>query len=309
MTSGAATLRTGIMLLVLAVIAGLSAVAAAQNTTPAAPSAAGAAGPVTSPGNAHWAVDLTDARMRAAAEKKFVFIELGSPGCGNCQRMDALLYPAFDFEALLVPMVPVKIGLPTSEGRAIGDRYGIQETPAVLVTTPEGRLIFRMEGFLNTGDFYQHIRPDLDTYRAFARRVEAQDIPTLPAREALETGQQLYHRSDPESALPRLRRAADDPQAPAGIRDSAREMLAAVLLDLGQTAESRRTVDRLILGTKNPEIRERGELFRAQLPLSENKPAEALALFRKFLKDHPKSQYAEQVNATVARLAAGQAAR
>lgn len=299
MTSGVTTLRTGIVLLA----AGLSAMAAAQDATPAPPSSAGAAGPVTSPGNARWAADLTEARKRAAAEKKFVFIELDTPNCGKCQRMDALLYAAFDFEALLIPMVPVKIGLPSAEGRAIGDRYGIRETPAVVVTTPEGRLVFRMEGFLDAGDFYQHIRPDLDTYRAFARRIEGQDIATLPAREAMETGQQLYHRSDPESALPRLRRAAGDPKAPAEIRDSARELLAAVLLDLGQNAESRRTIDRLILATKNPELRERAELFRAQLPLFENKPAEAITLFRKFLKDHPKSSYAQQVNDTVAKLA------
>lgn len=258
---------------------------------------------VTSPGNARWALDLNEARSRATDEKKFVFIEFDGPGCGNCQRMDALMYPAFDFEALLIGMVPVKLGVSSSPGREVAQRYGLKEAPSILVVTPTGRLVFRMEGFLNPRDFYEHVRPDLDTYRAFASRIDAQNVATLPAREALQTGEQLYQRSDPESALPRLQRAAADPKAPAAIRDPAREMVAAVQLELGQTAESRRTIDRLILTTKDPERRERAELFRAQLPLSENKPEASLALFRKFLKDHPKSAFGEQVKAMVARLA------
>ena len=44
------------------------------------------------------------------------------------------------------------------------------------------------------------------------------------------------------------------------------------------------------------------ELFRAQIPLAENRPAEALALFRKFQKDHPRSARIAQVNELVEKL-------
>lgn len=258
--------------------------------------------PVTSPGNAVWATTAEEARSRAAADGKLVFIELESPECGNCQRMDNLLYPAFDFEALLTGMVPVKLNLESTEGAAISARYEVSQTPAILITSPEGRLVFRMEGFLNAPDFYRHAQQDLDSYRRFARRVEAQDIPKLASKEALETGRELYQRADPAAALPRLKRVLAHPKAAQVERDEAREILAAVELDLGQPKASRQTIDRLIATTKNPERRQRAELFRAQIPLAENKPAEAIVLFKKFRKDHPNSPHITRVDEILERL-------
>ena len=277
----------------------LASAAAAQEIPPEANR------PVTSPGNAVWAATLDEARVRAAAEEKLVFLEFESPECGNCQRMDNLLYPAFDFEALLIGMVPVKLSLESTEGAELGARYGIAETPAVLITSPEGRLVFRMEGFQNAPDFYRHAHQDLDAYRKFARRVEAQDIRKLSADEALETGRELYLRVDPAAALPRLKRVIADPKAAPGQREEAREILAAVEFDLGQPKASRQTIDRLIATTKSPERRERAELFRAQIPLAENKPAEAIALFRKFRKDHPTSRHIARVDEILEKLAHG----
>jgi tetratricopeptide (TPR) repeat protein len=251
---------------------------------------------VNSPGNAQWATSPSEARSRAAAEGKLIFYEFDRPQCGNCVRMDTLLYPAFDFEALLTGMVPVKLSLGSPEGMELARRYNLADAPALLVTTPEGRAVFTMVGFSSIDDFYPHIRTDLDAYRKFARKLETQDIATLSAREAYETGAELYQRNDPTAALPRLRRAVSARDATASIREEARELLAAVELDLGQVAASRATIQRLIATTSDSLRRQRGELFRAQLPLAENKPAEALALFRKFLKDHPNSPYRKQVS-------------
>jgi hypothetical protein len=271
--------------------------------TPAPAASPATPGAVTSPGNAKWAANPDEAKALAAANGKFVYLEFDRPECGQCQRMDALLYPAFDFEALLIPMVPVKLSLDSAEGRELGRRYGIRETPAVLITSAEGRIVFLMQGgFTGTNEFYQHVRQDLAAYRAFAKRIEGQDLATLAPKDALDTGRELYQRSDPAAALPRLRRAVTAPTVTAAVRDEAREILAAVELDLGTVADSRRTIDRLIQTTKDPRRRERAELFRAQIPLAENKPAEALALFRKFEKDHPNSPYTEQVRAMLSRL-------
>jgi len=264
---------------------------------------------VRSPGNADWANSSEAAKTRAAAEKKLVFYELDSPKCGNCSRMDTLLYPAFEFEALLAQMVPVKVSLESAEGGKLARRYGITDTPAVLVTTPEGRVVFQMSGFTSAEDFYSHIHEDLDSYRQFAGRISAQEIGKLRAREAYDSGVELYQRNDSAAALPRLKRAIAATDATASIRDDARELLAAVELDLGQTAASRATIERLLATTRDSLHRQRGEIFRAQLPLSENKPAEALALFRKFLKDHPDSPYRKQVSDMVEKLSTDPAAK
>ncbi len=46
-----------------------------------------------------------------------MFLEFVKEDCGNCKRMDTLLYPAFDFEALLIAMVPVKVDLDSPLGK------------------------------------------------------------------------------------------------------------------------------------------------------------------------------------------------
>ena len=80
----------------------------------------------------------------------------------------------------------------------------------MLITTPEGRLVFLMQGFKDAPDFYQHAHKDLDAYRSSRGRVDAQDIPNLSAQEAFATGHELYARSTPRrrAALEARRRGA-----------------------------------------------------------------------------------------------------
>ncbi|HEU5248929.1 MAG TPA: hypothetical protein VFW15_02990, partial [Thermoanaerobaculia bacterium] len=206
------------------------------------------------------------------------------------------------FEALLVSSIPVKIDLESPEGKAIAARYSIDQAPAVLITTPEGRLVFLMQGFMNQADFFRHANGAIAGYRTWAKKIAAQDVAKLSAKEAFDSGNELYHRSDPGAALPRLRRAATAPGASRKQREDALELVAAVELDAGQPAASRKTIEDLLTTTKDRHRRERAELFRAQIPLAENRPAEALALFRKFQKEHPTSPHREEVNQLIARL-------
>jgi tetratricopeptide (TPR) repeat protein len=263
-------------------------------------------GPVKSPGNADWASDVNQARARAAAENKLVFYEFERRVCGDCRRMDALLYPAFDFEALLIGMVPVKLGIESSEGKELADRFHITDTPSILITTPEGRLVFLMQGFKTTGDFYRHVHTDLDAYRKWALRVDSQDIAQLSAEEAYKTGRELYARFDYQAALPRLKRAATAPGSNPGMRESALEGLAATELQLGQLEQARKTIDQVIATSKDPAQLERAELFRAGIPLAQGNPDEALTLYKKFAKEHPNSRYLDQVRSFISRLEAAE---
>ncbi len=294
--------RAGVAAAALAL--GLAAGRAAAQVSPT-PAPRDGNRPVTSPGNADWAATPGDARARAASEKKLVYYEFDSESCGDCRRMQSLLYPAFDFEALLIGMVPVKVHRDSPDAKPLLERYKITETPSVLITTPDGRLVFLMQGFKDTQDFYSHARRDLDAYRKFARKLEA-PIDTFSADEALAIGRELYARLDPKAALPYLKRASSAPNPGPGVRETALEGLAAAELEAGDAVESRKTIDRLIASTRSPDQKERAELFRAQIPLSQNDPAAALALYKQFVRDHPGSRYNERVQSFIARLEATQ---
>ena len=174
--------------------------------------------------------------------------------------------------------------------------------PSILIATPEGRLVFLMQGFKDQRDFYAHAHQSLDAYRAWAKTIDAQDVARLRAEEAYQSGRQLFARFDYAQARSRYKRASMAPDASPAIKEAALEGLAASELRLGEPAPARKTIDQLIATTKNAERKERAELFRAQIPLSQNQPAEALALYKKFEKDHPQSKYLEQVRAFIARL-------
>ncbi len=276
----------------------LAARTAAGQTTPA-PREANR--PVTSPGNAVWAATAEEARARAASRNELVYYEFVSDACGDCRRMESLLYPAFDFEALLIGMVPVKLRNDTADAKALEQKYKITETPSVLITTAEGRLVFLMQGFKNAPDFYAHAHKDLAAYRKFAAKLR-QPVDSLSATDALAIARELYARLDPAASIPYLERAAAAPKPPPGVRDNALEGLAAAELETGNAAASRQAIDRLIASTKDADQKERAELFRAQIPLSQNEPAEALALYKQFVKDHPNSKYSERVQSFIARL-------
>ncbi len=282
----------------------VAAAGAAQQATPAPPAHPEANRPVTSPGNAEWAPDVAFAKKRAAAQHKLVYYDIGGETCKDCRRMQALLYPAFDFEALLIGMVPVQVKLESDEGKILGERYGITETPAVLITNPEGRLVFLMQGFKDANDFYRHAHSDIDAYRKFALQVDAQNVKTLSAEEAYSTGRALYARFDFDGAAQRLQRAADAPGVTPEMRESALFGLAAAERQLGHMNAARGAAQKVIATTKNADQKERAELFLAELDLSENKPDDALAAYKKFAKDHPKSPYLEKVRGFIAKLEA-----
>jgi thiol-disulfide isomerase/thioredoxin len=286
--------------------AGLFAAAASgqETTPPAAFSHPDARPALTSPGNAEWAPDVAFARKRAAAQKKLVYYDIGGENCGDCRRMRGLLYPAFDFEALLIGMVPVQVKLESPEGQELGKRYSITETPAVLITTPEGRLVFQVQGFKDAPDFYRHAHKDIDAYRKFAVVVDAQDVKTLSAEEAYSSGRALYARLDFDAAALRLQRAADAPGAKQELRESALMGLAAAERQLGHMDAARGSARKVAATTKNADQKERAELFLVELDLSENRPGDALAAYKKFVKDHPESPYLEKVRSFIAKLEA-----
>ncbi|HWZ85278.1 MAG TPA: hypothetical protein VN032_03705 [Thermoanaerobaculia bacterium] len=279
--------------------------AAAQQPTPAgSPPPATSSRPVMSPGNAVWAANASEARAIAKADKKFVYYEFASPECPDCRRMQGLIHPAFDFEALLVGMVPVQIALGSPDGKQLGERYAITEEPSVLITTPDGRLVFLMQGFKDAGDFYSHAHRDIDAYRKFAKTVDTQDVPTLSAAEAYSSGRALYARFDYEGAASRLLRASVAPDVKPEMRESALMGLAAADRQLGRYDQARRAADKVITTTKSADQKERAELFLAELALAQNHPGDALAAYKKFAKDHPKSPYLEKVRGFISRLEA-----
>ncbi|HKB70335.1 MAG TPA: tetratricopeptide repeat protein [Thermoanaerobaculia bacterium] len=300
----------GIAVLFAVCAAAAAAGAPAPKPAPAAPSAAPVVEQVpNTPGKATWERTYTQAQERAVRESKVVFVEFTETGCGNCARMDALLYPAANFEMMLLRMVPVKLDRTSPEAAPIAERYGITESPAALIVSPGGALVFRVNGFDNAGDFYRHVQQSMTEWDKLHVKMihepEFQDDP----KEELALGTALALRFDPEEAAPRFARAAASKTADPDTRDAARTYLASAQFKMKRFEEARATIAALLETSRNPSIREQGELFRGEIAIAEGRREEARRTIVAFLRDHPESPLRGNAERMLTSIPAGEPAR
>jgi tetratricopeptide (TPR) repeat protein len=242
------------------------------------------------PGRAEWARSYADAAGRARSENKVVYVEFDTETCSDCKRFDTLLYPATDFEFLLLRMVPVKLRLGQDEASTLAARYHVGKAPSVLILSPGGALIFRLEGFDSPPSFYRHVHTSMADYDKLNVRMIHEPETLDDPKAELSLGAELYRRFDSEEAVARLERAARSPRADSETREQALAFLASAQLELNRVADSKASVDEILKSTKDPARREKAELFRAQVSLAEGKRAEARRRYQDFLKDHPGSK-------------------
>jgi len=241
------------------------------------------------PGKANWAKDYAEARETATKEHKVVYVEFFEKGCGFCQHMDALTYPAVNFEMMLLRMVPVKIDRTVEPGASLAARYGVTESPAVLILSSGGALIFRVNGFDSPQEFYQHVNAQMKEWdKLNVRMIHEPEFRDDPKQE-VELGVQLALRFDPEEAVPRFERAASSPQADARTRDQALSYLASAQLKTRRYADARASIERLIRLTRDADLREQAEIFAGQISLEEGDPAAAQRVWKEFIRKHPTS--------------------
>jgi tetratricopeptide (TPR) repeat protein len=243
----------------------------------------------TGPGKANWAKDYAEARETATKDHKVVYVEFFEKRCGFCQHMDALTYPAVNFEMMLLRMVPVKLDRTVEPGASLAARYGVTESPAVLILSSGGALIFRVNGFDNPPEFYRHVNAQMKEWdKLNVRMIHEPEFRDDPKQE-VELGVELALRFDPEEAAPRFERAASSPQADARTRDQALSYLASAQLKTRRYADARASIERLIRLTGDSDLREQAEIFAGQISLEEGDPAAAQRVWKEFIRKHPTS--------------------
>lgn len=243
----------------------------------------------TGPGKALWAKDYAEARDRARREGKVVFVEFSDKQCGNCVRMHALIYPAVNFEMMLLRMVPVNIDRTGAEGTALATRYGVTESPAILILSAGGAMIFRVNGFDSAPELYSHVHSMMAEWdKVNVRMIHEPEFRDDPAQE-LALGKELALRFDPEEAIPRFARAAESPRADRTTRDEALSYLASAQLNARLYPDARATAEKLARVASVPDLREQAELFLGQIALAEGDSAAARRSWEAFLRKHPTS--------------------
>ena len=174
----------------------------------AAAVAYGGGGGSSTPG-IKWERRFEDALKKARATHKPVMIDFWAQWCGWCHRLDKTTYVDPAVVKLSESFVPVKVN---SEGEprdvAVAIKYDVSSLPTIMVISPEGRPITRVNGFVGPGQFPRVLEGARDVAARVIKWETALEKNPKDAEALTGLGVHLFEQDAFAESLELLRRAA-----------------------------------------------------------------------------------------------------
>jgi hypothetical protein len=287
------------LLTILPLFAQEPAAAPSPNPSPAADqSEKGSAMPGAAGLEVLWASRLSEAvegakRLRDGRILVF-FVE---PDCGQCKRMEALVVPSTSFYSYTRDKVPLYEDVSTAEGKDLARRLRIRGTPTWIVVTPDLLECGRQEGPTTQQGW---VNAFIEVERGWAgykraAAAEAENPGNAPA--VYEVARQLFQRGGREQAETRFRRLAADPNVAPELKEQVNGYLVSIDLDARRFDEAAKRLDTLIATAKDPALKQRAELRRADVEIARGRKDLATWRLKEFLKAYPDSPLAAEAQA------------
>ena len=120
--------------------------------------------------------NLEDAKERASAEGKLVFVDFYARWCTPCKWMDQTTFKDKTVVNLLNEnFIAVKMNIDESEGFEMKKQYEVQYLPTIIIFNSKGQLVDRIEETLTSADLIQllHRHNSVDNKRVIVNGVNA----------------------------------------------------------------------------------------------------------------------------------------
>lgn len=247
-----------------------------------------------------WAPTVEQAQGTARKMKDGrILLFFTDPDCGECSRMLKIIAPSTSFYAFTRDKVPVPVPISTPDGLKLAQRMRVVGVPTWVVATPDLLECSRQEGVTTQQGWVDAFVAGERSWNEFlkARSAEAENPGNAAA--VYEVARQLYKRGAREQAESRFRRLAADPSVPPEIREQASAYVASLDLDAGRLDEATRILDELVKDAKDPQLKERAELRRADVEIARGRRDLAAYRLREFKKAHPASPLAAEAQAVL----------
>jgi thiol:disulfide interchange protein len=151
---------------VLALAAGASSPACFQKTERDVPASSAGADHApehaVDPKGIRWRkVTLDEALDQAGKEQKLVFVDFWTTWCGWCKELD---HKTFTDPAVIAAMneryVCLSIDAESKDGRPLKERFAVSSYPQLLILHKDGKVKYRINGFLPPETFLARISKD-----------------------------------------------------------------------------------------------------------------------------------------------------
>jgi predicted negative regulator of RcsB-dependent stress response len=276
----------------------LALLAQIAQATPPAPPQTASAYPGAAGLEVIWAPTLQQAQTTARETKDGrILIFFTDPDCGECSRMLKIIAPSTSFYAFTRDKVPVPVAISTPDGLALAKKMRVVGVPTWIVATPDLVECSRQEGVTTQQGWVETFVQGERSWAAFRRAQAAESANPANSAAVFEVARQLYQRGAREQAEGRFRRLAADASVAPEVREQASAYVASIDLDAGRFDEATRMLDTLIASTKDPQLKERAELRRADVELARGRKDLAAYRLREFKKAHPESPLAAEAQA------------
>ncbi|HVG03671.1 MAG TPA: thioredoxin family protein [Burkholderiaceae bacterium] len=105
--------------------------------------------------NTETTSDIDSAFAKAVADKKPVFLFWTAAWCPPCNHVKSTIFTRPDFVAKSRSFVPVYVDGDTPGGQALGKRFNVSGYPTMVLLTPDGSEVTRLEGSIEPAKYMQ----------------------------------------------------------------------------------------------------------------------------------------------------------
>ncbi len=260
--------------------------------------------PLPPPPTIKWEKNFDEALKKARKAGKPVIVDFWADWCAWCHRLDKNTYADPWVARKAQEFVAVKVNTEGSRKETdVAVRYHVTSLPTVVFLSPEGRQLFRMNGYQGPGQFPRTLEGALQAARTVMSWEEALARDPDDPRALLALGSHLFDQEYFDESRDLLQRAVSrDVEAELDERRRARMLLAIIEHVTRNFGEAERLVKEALSLQPGPEDQPKLLFVLGRTYLSSGRQAEGVATFEVIVREYPQSPAAAKARESLVNL-------
>ena len=260
--------------------------------------------PLPPPPTIRWERNFDEALKKARKAGKPVIVDFWADWCAWCHRLDRNTYADPWVARKAQEFVAVKVNTEGSRKDVdVAVRYHVTSLPTVVFLSPEGRQLFRMNGYQGPGQFPRTLEGALQAARTVMSWEEALARDPDDPRALLALGSHLFDQEYFDESRDLLQKAvARDLEAGLDERRRARMLLAIIEHVTRNFGEAERLVKEALSLQPGPEDQPKLLFVLGRTYLSSGRQAEGVATFEVIVREYPQSPAAAKARESLVNL-------
>ena len=260
--------------------------------------------PLPPPPTIKWEKNFDEALKKARGAGKPVIVDFWADWCAWCHRLDKNTYADPWVARKAQEFVAVKVNTEGSRKEIdVAVRYHVTSLPTVVFLSPEGRQLFRLNGYQGPGQFPRTLEGALQAARTVMSWEEALARDPDDPRALLALGSHLFDQEYFDESRHLLQKAVSrDVEAELDERRRARMLLAIIEHVTRNFGEAERLVKEALSLQTGPEDQPKLLFVLGRTYLSSGRQAEGVATFEVIVREYPQSPAAAKARESLVNL-------